>query len=1002
MIHPYPIWFALVFATLVLPNIAAAQDDDLRAIEFETTEVTAPDVAVSPDGEWLVFTMLGHLFRLPVEGGTADQLTFGPYYDTDHAISPDASRVAFVSDRDGSEGNVFVLELASGKITQVTHESWAGRPTWTPDGRAIVYLSFVLEETSRAFWGPSPSLVRRVALSGGEPETVAAPESEFRSLFYLPDGRLAWTLIERENPSRRPSFGSAPRVTTRIEVIGPQGTVSSLATLGGIEDRVVAASTGDGLYCRRYVPLWSASITQEDYLVFLSLPEGTERRIAPVSGISYWSPRFAVAADNKTLYVGNSGRLWKIAPSGAREPIAFSAQVKLDVQDTVAPPKWAAPVAGISAPPRHLVPMLSPDGRSLVFMAAGYLWQQPLDNGPAQRLFEGSAFESDAALSPDGKRLAFVHSKHGKAEIRVFDFESGNTRSLLAAEDPENLGWSPDGQQVAFIDEVEDVKVIDLASGQTRTVASGDFHPHLSWSADAQQLIFCDHEYGTHRVVAVNLSDGTRKVLAAELPRDAGDVQLSPDGESLYFSAKGGDEIWVAPLGKKSVREQDIRRLSPEGGATYTVTPDGSVLIYSVGNRVWRQPLDGGEREQIPVRLELQRPTPPPVLVQRARVLDFTSGSFGPETSLFIEQGRIRSIGSERGRRLPPDTVTLDAGGRFAIPGLFDMHVHGGSPTAYVAYGVTSVRNTGGSLGWLNALADRSETTSDPVPRYFYSGDFLVSRKPPGQSWGVLLNDEEDARRYVRQLKERGAHFIKVYYPITVGVQRALAEEAHRLRLPVVGHGMRVDEVTKSVTLGYATLEHGDRFYDDLLKLMAVAGTRWDPTLAAMFGNALLLREEPERVANRKLRMFTPEWQIRAAMGADRLFLALSDDMLRGRWVGWLAAVRQANRHGVRLLAGSDAGDTAELFPGVSLHWELEYFVRAGLTPLEVLRIATQQGAEAVGADGDLGTLAPGKLADIVLLDSNPLEDIKNTQTIWRVIKGGWVFDPEELRPDRN
>ncbi|MDA2914863.1 hypothetical protein MYX77_13105, partial [Acidobacteriia bacterium AH_259_A11_L15] len=96
-----------------------------RTIEFETTEVTAADVTLSPDGQWLIFTMLGHLFRLPVEGGTAEQLTFGSYYDTDPVFSPDGARVAFVSDRDGSQGNVFVLELATGQITQVTHESWA-------------------------------------------------------------------------------------------------------------------------------------------------------------------------------------------------------------------------------------------------------------------------------------------------------------------------------------------------------------------------------------------------------------------------------------------------------------------------------------------------------------------------------------------------------------------------------------------------------------------------------------------------------------------------------------------------------------------------------------------------------------------------------------------------------------------------------------------------------------------------------------------------------------
>ncbi len=104
----------LSFFLILLATIPVAA---LRTIEFETTEVTAADVALSPDGQWLIFTILGHLFRLPVEGGTAEQLTFGPYYDSEPVFSPDGTRVAFVSDRDGSEGNVFALELATGQVT---------------------------------------------------------------------------------------------------------------------------------------------------------------------------------------------------------------------------------------------------------------------------------------------------------------------------------------------------------------------------------------------------------------------------------------------------------------------------------------------------------------------------------------------------------------------------------------------------------------------------------------------------------------------------------------------------------------------------------------------------------------------------------------------------------------------------------------------------------------------------------------------------------------------
>jgi imidazolonepropionase-like amidohydrolase len=453
----------------------------------------------------------------------------------------------------------------------------------------------------------------------------------------------------------------------------------------------------------------------------------------------------------------------------------------------------------------------------------------------------------------------------------------------------------------------------------------------------------------------------------------------------------------VAPLGAEPIREENVRRFAPEGGDSFSFTPDGSALIYATGHRVWRGPLTGGEPEEVPVRLELRRPTPPPVLIRRVRILDFGTGGFGREAALFIEQGRIRWIGSEAGRRIPPETVTLDADGRYAIPGMFDMHVHASeaNQAAFLAYGVTSVRSTADRLDWLNAALDRGEATSDAIPRYFFSGE-----KFDTSIWGpkyLLVHDEDEARAYVRRHKARNARFIKIYASLPWTLHRAVAEEARRQGLPVIGHGSNgVEEVVKSLILGYASVEHTllpDRAHADVLRLLAAAGTRWDPTLSVRGGNALLFQDEPERLDDKKLRAFTPSWQVGADWEASR-FRNIHAPELRRRWAMQLASIRAAHEQGVNLLAGTD-----NLFYGSSLHWELEYFVQAGVPPLDVLHIATQQAAEAVGADDDLGTLEVGKLADIVLLDANPLDDIKNTQTIWRVIKGGWVFDPEKLEP---
>ena len=163
----------------------------------------------------------------------------------------------------------------------------------------------------------------------------------------------------------------------------------------------------------------------------------------------------------------------------------------------------------------------------------------------------------------------------------------------------------------------------------------------------------------------------------------------------------------------------------------------------------------------------------------------------------------------------------------------------------------------------------------------------------------------------------------------------------------MVGHGLSTEEIVKSVTLGYAVLEHWpSTIADDLLQLLARAGTRWDPTLAIMGGHRLLMRDEPERLNDAVFRAFVPEPSIREAKGGG-LFGRMPDSMLRANWKARLARVRAAQGRGVRLQAGTDSLMTGTFF-GPSLHWELEHFVEAGLSPLEAIRMATADAAEAV------------------------------------------------------
>ena len=556
--------------------------------------------------------------------------------------------------------------------------------------------------------------------------------------------------------------------------------------------------------------------------------------------------------------------------------------------------------------------------------------------------------------------------------------------------------WSPDGRQVVFGE--RNFSTIDVRDGARKRLGqtTGDRAARAHFSGDGRWIYFSSNPDGKGSLYRLSLLERKDPETMTRLEGPLHDALLSPDGRWVAF--RRNDEIWVAPVGQHPLKEEDARRLSSEGGLTFAFTPDGTALVYSAGRRVWRHPLANGEREQIAIRLEVERPLPPPILLRDIRLLDFAAGAFGPETSLLIQKGRIRWMGSEELEAIPEEVVVVNGNGRFAIPGLFDMHVHGSSTNqaAFLAYGITSVRDLGGWLPWLSALAALGETSA-PVPRYIFSGRT--------HEWHLQINSEDDARTAVRQWKNWGIHVLKATWS-SWPLLRVVAEEGRRHQLPLVGHGFKgIEEIIKCVTLGYSSLEHTTtpgRLNDDVLQLLAAAGTYWDPTIVTR-GNFVLLRDEPERLDDKKLRAFTPDWSIRNAQTFSYFdgLRTIGENELRGRWILQLESVREAHQRGVKLLVGTGAGNTG-IFFGSHLHWELEHFVRAGIPPLETLRIATQQAARVVGAGDDLGTLEPGKLADIVLLDANPLENIRNTQTIWRVIKGGWVFDPEKLRPPQS
>lgn len=400
-------------------------------------------------------------------------------------------------------------------------------------------------------------------------------------------------------------------------------------------------------------------------------------------------------------------------------------------------------------------------------------------------------------------------------------------------------------------------------------------------------------------------------------------------------------------------------------------------------------------------------PAPDVLAITNVTIIDGTGAAPVAGRTLLVRGGRIDRMGAAGEVHVPPGARVLDARGAYAIPGLWDMHVHALWDTAvaeaflpaFVAHGVTGIRDMGGTLEVLRHARGRNAAGTLAAPRIVAAGPVLDGPEPVDPSISIRVSTPADVVAAVDSLAGAGADLVKVYTLLPADLFQAAAARAADRGLPLAGHVPGEVDPREAARAGMRTMEHMRAelggfctratrpVCDSIIPVLREHRVAQTPTLLPRWVRAHMDSVDAADARATELPAVVRQYWMAEHTGKRA---GRTDDdwrRLRGehREERWLAGYLHAS--GLALLAGSDAGVPFS-YPGAGLHDELRMLVDAGLTPMEALQTATRNAAQALGADS-LGTLEVGKMADVVLLAANPLDDIRNTRRIVAVVIGG-------------
>lgn len=1035
-----------ILASIVLFAVTPACADTLppltgRTIEYDTKEVTWPALDLSPDGKTILFDLLGDIYALAPDGGKARPVMTGPAFDTQPVFAPDGRHIAFVSDRDGRD-NLWIADVDGRNARRISNEDYGtphyGSPAWSPDGKTLYVSRMIWGVLAFELWSFDVTTGARVVLIKAQPNGAdlhpqrrnamgVVASSDGKSLYYATKAGTTW------------SSGPLPNWTiARFDLTTRQQHTVMSSPGGGMRP----ALSHDGR--------WMAYATREDDQTVLrlrNLADGTDRRLyAPLdpdgqSGGYYVDllPRMVFSPDDQSMIMGHSGGLKRLdIATGVLTDIPFEAHVHHKMGSDLRRQHR------IDTGPVHVrviqTPRLSPDGKRVVFGAVGriYITLNRKRAKPIRLEVPGTAWQP--SWSDDGRLVTYVTwtaKDGGHVWVAAAD---GKTPPRQITTQPayyaEPLFLAGGKTVVAFSASQYDrlyrptessgpmpLTLVRLSIDGAPMVSLGEVGAALDLRRDPEPSRVRYYEDGWISSHSVDGGAATHlvKLLARpdsqyfDAPAPLKNAQLSMDGRTaLVRYASQLYLVPVPPVPAPSIVINDpasgARRITAIGADYMDWAPDGRSLFWSVGSTVRNLPLSAAQ-DGTPVAIErradstlmdvvLPRDVPKGRLLLRgARIATMKADKIIDDADLLIIDNRIAAVGQRGTIDIPRGTVIRDVTGKFILPGFVDAHAHWFETrrrildighwnfASNLAYGVTSGLDVQAFDPDVFGYADMIDAGLMIGQRAFSTGEGVFRTSP--------MNSRDDAIATLRRYSDfYRTPNIKEYMVGDRIQRRHLIEGAQALGLMPTTEGASDYRLDLTQLLdGYAGNEHSlpiAPIHDDVMQMLVRSRISTVPTMLVLYGApgaaGAMATGHPQDF-DAKLGRFVPEFMFAAKRD--------SAQWNRSGGQGFARFAQQASDIGNAggLLAVGAHG----IVQGLSYHWEMEAMASGGAIPLQILRAATIGSAKTIGRALDLGSIEPGKLADLLVLDRDPLIDIRNTRSLRWVMQNGRLYDAATL-----